>query len=144
MKSTMLGLAMVLGAVMVVGSDSARSQIGVGIRIGPPAPRAEIIVAAPFPHAMWVRGHWMWDPWRGGYVWQMGSWVGRRTDDFRVDRTWARGPRGWEWREGYWNRRDHDRRDGATWGGHERRRGHEGNGYEAGRDRDRRREGGNR
>ncbi|MGA3051916.1 MAG: hypothetical protein ABSE00_08365 [Chitinispirillaceae bacterium] len=39
-----------------------------------PAPRAEVVVTAPYPDALWVPGFWQWRWWRFGYVWRPGYW----------------------------------------------------------------------
>jgi hypothetical protein len=40
----------------------------------PPPPQAEVVGVAPYPAAVWVRGHWGWR--HGGYVWIPGHWRG--------------------------------------------------------------------
>ena len=47
------------------------------IRLGPPAPREEIIIAAPGPREqfVWDPGHWRWNG--AEYVWDAGHWIKR-------------------------------------------------------------------
>ncbi|MFI5143027.1 MAG: hypothetical protein ACHQQS_07285 [Thermoanaerobaculales bacterium] len=68
----------------------------------PPAPYVEAQVVAPGPGYVWIGGWWEWHnrwAWRNGY-WAVpphprATWVAGR---------WDRGPRGWRWRPGRWNR----------------------------------------
>ncbi len=42
----------------------------------PPPPRAVVVVpGAPWPGAVWVRGHYIWQPRWGRYRWVPGHWV---------------------------------------------------------------------
>lgn len=41
-----------------------------------PPPQAEVVGMAPYPAAVWVKGHWAWRHRRGGYVWVPGHWRG--------------------------------------------------------------------
>jgi len=50
----------------------AFAQISFDIHIGPPAPRHEVIVAAPDPEFIWVPGYYLYD--RDEYRWVPGSW----------------------------------------------------------------------
>ena len=111
MKARMFAVATMLFALTALGSSFAESQVsfGIGIRVGPPPPRHDVIVAAPYPHGVWVRGHWFWNERTGRYVWTRGMWVHERPYNVWVDGSWHRGPRGWYWREGYWRHEQHER-----------------------------------
>jgi len=52
-------------------ADSFRFAVNLGPS-GPPAPpplRVEQQWAPPSPDAIWIAGHWTWEPSRGAYVW---------------------------------------------------------------------------
>ena len=116
---------MVLAGLLIVlacaASSPAFAQVafGVGIRVGPPPPRYEVAVAAPFPHAVWVRGCWSWNAHAGRYAWIRGHWMHERPFHAWVDGGWHHGPRGWQWREGYWRRHEQHER-GERWVGRHR------------------------
>ena len=44
------------------------------VRPAPPPVQAEVVGAAPYPAAIWVRGHWAWKPRLGTYIWIPGHW----------------------------------------------------------------------
>ena len=44
------------------------------VRPLPPPPKEEIITVAPYPGAVWVRGHWQWRRRVREYVWIPGHW----------------------------------------------------------------------
>ncbi len=52
----------------------AFAQVSFDIHIGPPAPRAEVIVPAPYPGAVWIAGYHRWDYATGAYIWVPGRW----------------------------------------------------------------------
>ncbi|HET6400031.1 MAG TPA: hypothetical protein VFH95_01400 [Candidatus Kapabacteria bacterium] len=52
----------------------AFAQVSFNIRIGPPPPRREVIVAAPFPGAIWVPGYYVFDYAVNQYRWVPGVW----------------------------------------------------------------------
>ena len=52
----------------------AFAQISFNIRIGPPPPRREVIVAAPYEGAIWVAGYNQYDYDNNHYRWVPGSW----------------------------------------------------------------------
>ena len=52
----------------------AFAQISFNIRIGPPPPRREVIITAPFAGAIWVPGYYVFDYAIGQYRWVPGVW----------------------------------------------------------------------
>ncbi len=50
------------------------AQVSFDIRIGPPPPRHEVVVAAPYPEAVWIPGFHRWDYATQAYVWVPGRW----------------------------------------------------------------------
>ena len=113
MKS-FLKIAFVCLSLFSVSPVSSQVRLGVDLRFGTPPPRREIIIARPYPDAIWVPGYYNNYGYR--YLWVPGYW--RRPQRFY----------------GRWERRDWDRhRDGER---HEFERGERG-----GRDRYDHREG---
>ncbi len=108
MKARVLAAASTLAMFILLGASVAMSQVsfGVGIRFGPPPPRHEVVVVAPYPDGVWIRGYWAWDEYAGQYVWVPGRWEHARPYETWVDGSWHHGSRGWAWREGYWRHRD--------------------------------------
>ena len=69
---TTLGFSAFL-ALATLFAQPASAQIGFSIHIGaPPPPRAEVVVTAPFPGAIWVPGYYVVE--FGHYRWIPGSW----------------------------------------------------------------------
>lgn len=89
--------SLVLGATLAIGAANAQ----IYVRIGPPPPRREVVVARPGPQYVWVGGYHRWDGNR--YNWQPGSWVlppGRY--HHWVPGHWRNSRRGYYWVEGHW------------------------------------------
>ncbi len=88
-------------------AQTAMAGVGVyfGIRVGPPPPRHEIVVARPYPSAVWVRGHWRWVHGPRHYVWVRGHWVRGRPGYMWRDGYWEHRHNGWGYVEGRWHRR---------------------------------------
>ncbi len=74
----------------------AQIHVGLGIRIGPPAPQKEVVVARPYRGAVWVPGYYKWAPRHHEYVWVRGHW--ERPPHARM--VWV--PGRWEQRRGEW------------------------------------------
>jgi len=99
-KKAVLAIAM-LGTV-AGATLPATAQVSIGIRIGPPPPRYEV-VPAPRPGYYWRAGHWIWNGRR--YVWVRGFWAVRPAGyAYRawVPGHWVHRPAGWVWVEGHW------------------------------------------
>ena len=110
-RKSAIPAALAIGLLLGVAPAMSQVTVGFGIRFGPPHPRHEVVVAAPFEDAVWISGHWAWDEYAGRYVWIGGSWVPARPYQMWVNGSWHHGPRGWAWREGYWGHRDRGRED---------------------------------
>ena len=65
-----IGLAVMLTLI----TTPALSQIHLEVTFGPPAPRHEIVVAAPYPGAVWVPGYYQFNVLTARYVWVPGHW----------------------------------------------------------------------
>jgi hypothetical protein len=90
----------VLGLALVTGSANAQ----VYVRIGPPPPRHEVVVARPGPGYVWVPGYHRWDG--RAYVWVPGGWVMPARPYYHrwVPGHWRETPHGWVWVDGHWAR----------------------------------------
>jgi hypothetical protein len=99
------GLLMaVLMSGILMASETTTAGVRVGIRIGPPAPRREVVVVRTRPNAAWVAGHWYWHPRHAQYVWIDGRWIDGRPDYVWVDGHWKHTPFGWMYVEGHWRK----------------------------------------
>jgi hypothetical protein len=79
-------------AAITLAACAANPRPGVEyVRRGPPPERVEVVTAAPYADAVWIRGHWAWR--RNDYEWVPGRWT-------RIERGYH------EWVPGHW---DHDR-----------------------------------
>lgn len=73
------------------------------VRIGPPAPRHEVIPRAPHRGWVWEPGYHRWDG--HAYVWVPGRYAAPPYAGARwVPGHWRNGPRGYFWVEGHWAR----------------------------------------
>ena len=80
----------------------AQVRVGIGVEIGPPPVRTEVVAPRPAYPAEWVRGYWMWDPAVHRHVWVEGRWVRARPGYRWVDGGWRPSRDGWVWTEGRW------------------------------------------
>lgn len=71
------------------------------VRRAPPAEHIDVIISAPAPGYVWVRGRWEWHT--ANFTWVPGVWVmlppGRTV---WVDGRWRQDRYGWYWLDGYW------------------------------------------
>jgi hypothetical protein len=67
-------MSALLALAALTPTTPAFAQVGFDIRIGPPAPRAEVIVPAPYPDGVWIAGYHRWDYATGAYIWVPGRW----------------------------------------------------------------------
>ncbi len=114
MKTRLVAVAFALGSLLVLGLTTASAQVrfGFGIHIGTPPPPVgyDVVVAAPYPDAMWVRGCWSWNYYEHRRIWVSGHWAPRHYGPVYRERAYRHVPhgvaRGWwrnhdrEWREG--------------------------------------------
>jgi hypothetical protein len=93
---------LLLTAAFAIGlSVSAAHAAAVFVRVGPPAPQREVIVARPTPRHVWVPGYYRWSGAR--YAWAPGYWsVPPRARTTWVPGYWANRPGGFVWVTGYW------------------------------------------
>ena len=95
--------AVALGVLaLTLTSSAAQAGARVYVRVGPPAPIAEIRVVAPSPRHVWIAGYHRWDG--GAYVWTPGRWeLPPAHHTGWVAGHWVHhGSNGWYWNEGRW------------------------------------------
>jgi hypothetical protein len=86
---------------LLIAATNAYSQVGIGIRIGPPHPIHEVVVAAPHVGMVWQPGYHHWDG--SAYVWVPGVWVDPPHPHARWIPPRYRHRHGqWEFHEGHW------------------------------------------
>lgn len=88
--------------IPVMFSSSSAAQIGIFVRIGPPALPVYDQPICPGPGFMWTPGYWAWDD-DDGYYWVPGTWV----EAPQPGLLWTPGWWGWNngiyaWNAGYW------------------------------------------
>ena len=81
-------------AMLLSAPAEAQIHIGLGIRVGPPSPMHEVVVARPFRNAVWIPGFYRWHPQGHEYCWVSGHW----TRAPRHGAVWL--PERWERRNG--------------------------------------------
>lgn len=97
-----IALAVLLSLCMVPVASMA--QVGVVVRIGPPAPVVEHYGPPPHPGWVWCSGYQRWDGHR--YVWVHGYWAHPpRPGAVWVPHHWAHRHGGWVLVEGHWRYR---------------------------------------
>lgn len=93
---TALKTGFFVAMLMTAAPAFSQVYVGLGIRIGPPPVRKEVVVACPHPGWVWVAGYWRWRARAHRYLWVKGYWV-RPPRPYAV---WV-APR-WEQRHGEW------------------------------------------
>jgi hypothetical protein len=83
----------------VVGEKTASAEEVVSV--APPAPRVELVSAAPSANHFWAPGYWRYHH-LYGHQWQPGSWQVRRPGYAWTQPTWGRAGGGWAFRRGGW------------------------------------------
>lgn len=80
---------------------AAKAQVGVFVRVGPPAPVVEHYGRPPHPGYAWIAGYQRWDG--GRYVWVPGYWTRPpRPHAVWVPHRWVHRHRGWVLVQGHW------------------------------------------
>jgi hypothetical protein len=98
MKRLFLVLALIAGTAGLIGAP-ASAQLGIYVRVGPPAPRYETRPPRPHRGWVWVTGHWAW---QGRWVWVGGFWQAGRPGCFWIPGHWGNSYRGYYWINGHW------------------------------------------
>jgi hypothetical protein len=97
-----LAFGLLLLVIPAVLSSPSAAQIGISVRIGPPALPVYEQPICPSPGNMWTPGYWAWDD-DDGYYWVPGTWV----EAPQPGLLWTPGYWGWNdgvyaWNGGYW------------------------------------------
>jgi WXXGXW repeat (2 copies) len=99
MKPLMAACVIAISLVTVAACADVRGRVFV--RVGPPPPRVEAVVAAPGPGYVWVPGYYRWDG--AVYVWTPGRYLRPPRPRARwVAGHWVHNRRGWYYVEGRW------------------------------------------
>jgi hypothetical protein len=114
--------------VMLAISAASFAQIGISIRIGPPALPVYEQPPCPAEGYIWTPGYWAYDYDYGDYYWVPGTWVlAPEPGFFWTPAYWGWGGDRFIFHEGYWGPRV------GFYGGINYGYGYFGNGYEGGR-----------
>lgn len=96
-----LGFTLAVGAALTAACPPPGPPGVAYVRVAPPPLVSEVMVTAPGPDHVWVRGYHRWDG--GTYVWVPGSWQRPpRAHAVWVDGRWRHHRNGWYWVEGRW------------------------------------------
>ena len=88
--------------VMSLALSACVADAEVVVRTPPPPERVEVVAAAPYPGAVWIRGHWRWNG--AAYVWIGGHWERPRVGWAWVPHHYAPYGRHWRYVPGHWRR----------------------------------------
>ena len=105
MKMNKLLLAATLASTLGAMPLASYADIGVAIRVAPPAPRV-VAVPAPRPGYVWAPGYWDWRYNR--HVWHDGYWVRSRPGYVYAHPEWVQRDGHWVLMRGGWRRGDAD------------------------------------
>ena len=101
----------VLAAASAAFSPAIAGPVSVDIRVGPPAPRYEVV---PSPRAGYVWAPGYWDRRGNRYGWVQGNWVRERRGYVYTQPTWVNHDGRYHFYRGAWARGGGDRdRDGV-------------------------------
>ncbi|HWB99406.1 MAG TPA: hypothetical protein VG672_22005 [Bryobacteraceae bacterium] len=94
--------AFLLSAVFALATlVPAAPAAAVYVRVGPPRPVREVIVARPSPRHVWIPGYYAWNG--GRYNWVRGYWaMPPRPRAVWVPGSWVHRRGGYVWIAGYW------------------------------------------
>jgi hypothetical protein len=88
--------------ILLAGTGCGPAVAEVVVPGPPPAERVEVVGVAPYPGAVWVRGHWRWNGY--AHVWVAGHWQRPRAGYVWEPAHWVAGPGGWRFVPGHWRR----------------------------------------
>ena len=96
MKKVLLSAALALATLV-----PAASAADVFVRVGPPAPRRDVMGVRPGSRYVWRPGYYNWTG--GRYVWAPGRWMlPPRPHAVWVPGYWSHRRGGYAWVGGYW------------------------------------------
>jgi hypothetical protein len=99
-RDTLRLLALTLAVSSAPACGPASAEIVVDT--GPPPDRVEVVGLAPYPGAIWIRGHWQWSG--GRHVWYPGFWERPRVGFMWEHAHWDRWGNRWRFIPGHWRR----------------------------------------
>jgi hypothetical protein len=110
---TILKLAFVTGILMTAAPSFAQLYIGLGVRVGPPPPRREVVaVRPPHPGSVWIGGYYRWVPRRHHYIWIRGYWARPpRPHAVWISGRWEERHGEWIYNEGRWEGEHHHKNE---------------------------------
>lgn len=116
---TFLKLAFVAGFMISATPSFGQLYIGLGVRVGPPPPRHEVMTPRPHRGWVWVAGYYTWHKRGHRYVWTRGHWARPpRSNAVWIDGRWEQRKGEWVFVKGRWDDEHHhgedqhrDRRD---------------------------------
>lgn len=97
-RAAVVAITLALTGCIVVPADP---YYGPGM-VAPPAPRVEVIGAAPYPGYFWIGGYWNWVGHR--HVWVPGYWAAPRPGYRWAPHAWRPYGGGWRAYPGRWHR----------------------------------------
>jgi hypothetical protein len=94
-------MTLVLLLALSLAPAASMAQVGVAVRVGPPAPIVEHYGRPPHPGYVWISGYHRWDGAR--YAWVPGRWDRPpRPHAVWVPHRWVHHRDGWVLVEGHW------------------------------------------
>ena len=128
MRSVPAVRSLLFALVVLAMSAASFAQVGISIRIGPPALPVYEQPLCPAEGYIWTPGYWAYDYDYAGYYWVPGTWVlAPEPGFFWTPAYWGWGGDRFIFHEGYWGPRV------GFYGGINYGYGYFGNGYEGGR-----------
>jgi hypothetical protein len=101
--STFVLSAALSGGMALTPGVAQAQEVEVEVQVQPPAPRVEVIPAAPSAQHFWIHGYWGWQG--GAHVWMPGRYEVLRPGWGWEEAHWAAvGPR-WHFYPGHWYHR---------------------------------------
>ncbi len=121
MIARLTAAAIVVAASAAFSPLAAAQPVRLDIRVGPPAPRYEVVPAAR-PGYLWTPGYW---DWRGRrHVWVGGNWVAQRPGYVYTQPAWVNQGGRWHLNRGAWAHSNRDRDHDGVPNRFDRRPGH--------------------
>lgn len=101
-RKNLVAIGFAAAALPVLAACVATAPPGVVyVRTRPPAYQSEVLVTAPGPGYVWIRGYHRWEG--NAYIWVPGRWeLPPRARAKWVEGRWHHDRNGWYWVEGRW------------------------------------------
>ena len=72
------------------------------VQQAPPEKQVETIIVKPYANAVWIEGHWQWNPRKHKYVWKKGYWTKPKHGKIWKHGRWEKKHGGWIRVRGHW------------------------------------------